>query len=111
MLFAGTSMTNVYDKSAGDRRYEILDCTTPQRVKVLQDRERKELLATELAIRGRCPVGNRMLADIRILECQGEFSLLSADNRESNNLITNFGLLVEIILKKLCTKFDKRINV
>lgn len=46
----------------------------PQRAKVLRDGERKELLATELVIGDivLLETGDRVPADIRILECQGE---------------------------------------
>lgn len=46
----------------------------PQRAKVLRDSERKELLATELVVGDivLLEIGDRVPADIRILECQGE---------------------------------------
>jgi len=48
----------------------------PQRAKVLRDSERKELLATELVVGDivLLETGDRVPADIRILECQGEVS-------------------------------------
>ncbi|XP_018365109.1 PREDICTED: sodium/potassium-transporting ATPase subunit alpha-like isoform X2 [Trachymyrmex cornetzi] len=50
----------------------------PQRAKVLRDSERKELLATELVVGDivLLETGDRVPADIRILECQG----LKVDN-------------------------------
>lgn len=46
----------------------------PERAKVLRDGERKELLVTELVVGDivLLETGDRVPADIRILECQGE---------------------------------------
>jgi len=52
----------------------------PQHAKVLRDGERKELLVTELVVGDivLLETGDRVPADIRILECQGEVCLATA---------------------------------
>ncbi|XP_025075670.1 sodium/potassium-transporting ATPase subunit alpha-like [Pogonomyrmex barbatus] len=78
VLIAVTSVFSYYQDSKSSRIMESFQQMVPQRAKVLRDGERKELLATELVVGDivLLETGDRVPADIRILECQG----LKVDN-------------------------------
>lgn len=74
VLIMITGAFSYYQDSKSSRIMESFQQMVPQRAKVLRDGERKELLATELVIGDivLLETGDRVPADIRILECQGE---------------------------------------
>ncbi|XP_012535956.1 sodium/potassium-transporting ATPase subunit alpha [Monomorium pharaonis] len=69
---------NYYQDSKSSRIMESFQQMIPQRAKVLRDGERKEVLATELVVGDivLLETGDRVPADIRVLECQA----LKVDN-------------------------------
>jgi len=76
VLIIITGMFSYYQDSKSSRIMESFQQMVPQRAKVLRDSERKELLVTELVVGDivLLETGDRVPADIRILECQGEVS-------------------------------------
>lgn len=76
-LIVITGMFSYYQDSKSSRIMESFQQMVPQRAKVLRDGERKELLVTELVVGDivLLETGDRVPADIRILECQGEVYL------------------------------------
>ncbi|XP_011883537.1 PREDICTED: sodium/potassium-transporting ATPase subunit alpha-like [Vollenhovia emeryi] len=78
VLIIVTGAFSYYQDSKSSRIMESFQQMVPQRAKVLRDGERKELLATELVVGDivLLETGDRVPADIRILECQG----LKVDN-------------------------------
>ncbi|XP_014477897.1 PREDICTED: sodium/potassium-transporting ATPase subunit alpha-like [Dinoponera quadriceps] len=78
VLILVTGMFSYYQDSKSLRIMESFQRMLPQRAKVLRDGERKELLVTELVVGDivLLETGDRVSADIRILECQG----LKVDN-------------------------------
>lgn len=74
MLIVITGVFSYYQDSKSSRIMESFQQMVPQRAKVLRDGERKELLVTELVVGDivLLETGDRVPADIRILECQGE---------------------------------------
>lgn len=69
-----TGVFSYYQNSKSSRIIESFQQILPERAQVLRDDERKELLVTELVIGDivLLETGDRVPADIRILECQGE---------------------------------------
>ncbi|EFN88446.1 Sodium/potassium-transporting ATPase subunit alpha [Harpegnathos saltator] len=78
VLILVTGTFSYYQDSKSSRIMESFQRMLPQRAKVLRDGERKELLVTELVVGDivLLETGDRVSADIRILECQG----LKVDN-------------------------------
>lgn len=74
VLILVTGMFSYYQDSKSSRIMESFQRMLPQRAKVLRDGERKEVLVTELVVGDivLLETGDRVSADIRILECQGE---------------------------------------
>lgn len=74
VLILITGVFSYYQDSKSSSIMESFQQMVPQRAKVLRDSERKELLATELVVGDivLLEIGDRVPADIRILECQGE---------------------------------------
>lgn len=74
VLILVTGMFSYYQDSKSSRIMESFQRMVPQQAKVLRDGERKELLVTELVVGDivLLETGDRVSADIRVLECQGE---------------------------------------
>lgn len=82
LLIVITSMFSYYQDSKSSCIMESFQQMVPQHAKVLRDGERKELLVTELVVGDivLLETGDRVPADIRILECQGEVCLTTASH-------------------------------
>lgn len=74
VLIVITGMFSYYQDTKTSHIMNSFQQMVPQRAKVLRDGERKEVLATELVVGDivLLETGDRVPADIRILECQGE---------------------------------------
>lgn len=74
VLILVTGMFSYYQESKSTRIMESFQEMLPERAKILRDGERKELLVTELVVGDivLLEIGDRVPADIRILECQGK---------------------------------------
>ena len=76
ILIMITGMFSFYQESKSSKIMESFQQMLPQKTKVLRDSEKKELNVTELVVGDIVLVetGDRVPADIRILECQGDHS-------------------------------------
>lgn len=74
VLIFVTGTFSYYQDSKSSRIMKSFQRMLPEQAKVLRDGERKELLVTELVVGDivLLETGDRVSADIRILECQGE---------------------------------------
>lgn len=74
-LILVTAIFSHYQESKSSRIIESFQQMLPQKAKVLRDGEKKELPVAELVVGDivLLETGDRVPADIRILECQGKF--------------------------------------
>lgn len=98
-----TGMFSFYQESKSSKIMESFNQMLPERTKVIRDSETRELNVTELVVGDIVLVetGDRIPADIRILECQGHYDPQLSCFYFSTRLQFTFAFLYQYSLPSL----------